>query len=378
MQGRTLINLNRIRADATDSLTAARPNALRALQVEELYGFALVATFFSYFGAMLTLGVLLETKEPWAIHWFAFATSITLYRVVLIWSHDRRRSADPDLWARRMILGNLLAGIQWGILGTVLYPDVSSATPVYRELYTMMVITCFVGGSVTSYAPVKWAHPALALPAGLPPTIYVFFLRDGVHLYAGAAALFFCLAVVYYALKLNRQIEDRLRLTIENRELLAKVSVANDSLANENQHLAHRAEVRRRSALAARNEAHFMAAHFMRSPLPMLECDSDYRLLSWNDATEKLLGYTLDEAHGQSLLKLLLTEEKHAQAASVMQKLIDEHSPASLSSRVITKSGQLLRCTCHLTPVVSPDGGPVRVAVIVSDVEDLGEFKRVA
>ena len=36
MQGRTLINLNRIRADATDGLTAAQPNALRALQVAEL------------------------------------------------------------------------------------------------------------------------------------------------------------------------------------------------------------------------------------------------------------------------------------------------------------------------------------------------------
>ncbi len=370
-----------MRADAAPGCTAAHDNALRALQVAELYSFALVATFLSYFGAVLTLGVLLETKEPWAMHWFALATTLTLYRLALIWGYEhyeRRSAVSPDWWARLMIVGNLLAGIQWGILGTVLYPVLSTTSHGYRELFTMMVITSYVGGSVTSYAPVKWAHSALALPAAVPPTIYVFFMRDGVHLYAGAAALFFCLAVVYYALKLNRQIEDRLRLTIENSELLAKVSITNDGLARENQQLAHRAEVRRRSALEARNEVHFMASHFMRSPLPMLECDSAYRLLSWNDATEKLLGYTLDEAHGQNLAQLLLPEEKHAQAASLMQQLIGEHSPASLCSQVITKSGRLLRCTCHLTPVIPADGGPARVAVIVSDVEDLGEFQKVA
>jgi hypothetical protein len=49
-----------------------------------------------------------------------------------------------------------------------------------------------------------------------------------------------------------------------------------------------------------------------------------------------------------------------------------------LKCRAITKSGRLLRCTFHVTPVISADGSPVRAAVIVSDVKDLGRFRQVA
>jgi PAS domain S-box-containing protein len=353
--------------------------SLRVMQVEELYDFAPVATSFSYFGAFLTFGVLMDTGDTRAgLFWFCLATATTLYRFVVIWGYENRRgsAADPELWANLVIAGNFFAGIQWGILGTFLFP----AEHGYREIFTMMVITCFVGGSVTSYASVKWAHPALALPAAVPPAIYMFFVQDGVHAYAGAAALFFTFAIVYYALKLNRHIGDRLRLIIENRDLLAQVRIANDSLTRENQQLAHRAEVRRRSMQVARNEVHLMAEHFQRTPLPMLECDAGYRLLSWNEAAEKLFGYTLDEAYGQNLaaLLLLLPAEKHAKAMSVMRHLVSGGRPRSLKCRAITKSGRLLHCTFHVTPVIPADGSPVRVDVIVSDVKDLGHFKQVA
>lgn len=353
--------------------------SLRVMQVEELYDFAPVATSFSYFGAFLTFGVLIDTGDMYAgLFWFCLATAVTLYRFVVVWGYEHRRgsAADPDLWAKLMIAGNIFAGIQWGILGTFLFP----AGHGYREIFTMMVITCYVGGSVTSYAAVRWAHPALALPAAVPPAIYIFFVQDGVHAYAGAAALFFSLAIVYYALKLNRHIEDRLRLIIENRDLLAQVRIANDSLTRENQQLAHRSEVRRRRVQVTRNEANLMAAHFRRTPLPMLECDAAYSLVSWNEAAEKLLGYTLDEAHGQNLaaLLLLLPAEKQAKAMSVMRHLVSGGRPKSLKCRAITKSGRLLHCTFHVTPVVPADGSPARIDVIVTDVKDLGHFRQVA
>jgi PAS domain S-box-containing protein len=353
--------------------------SLRVMQVEELYDFAPAATSFSYFGAFLTFGVLMDTGDTRAgLFWFCLATATTLYRFVVIWGYENRRgsAAVPDLWANLVIVGNLFAGIQWGILGTFLFP----AEHGYREIFTMMVITCFVGGSVTSYASVKWAHPALALPAAVPPAIYMFYVQDGVHAYAGAAALFFAFAIVYYALKLNRHIEDRLRLIIENRDLLDQVTIANDSLTRENQQLAHRAEVRRRRVQLTRNEAQLMAEHFQRTPLPMLECDAGYRLLSWNEAAEKLFGYTLDEAHGQNLaeLLLLLPAEKHEQVISIMRHLVTGGRPKSLKCRAITKSGRLLHCTLNVTPVIPADGSPVRVDVIVSDVRDLGQLKHVA
>ena len=161
---------------------------LRALQVEEIYRFAPTATGFSYFGALVTLGILIasgdiavvrlvwtlrvtsgaasavETREPgldvfrrqpdgrWKVTlgfliaagdigrgavWFLWATAVTCFRCVGIVSYRRRAAdSDPEAWGRLVIAANFLAGVQWGVLGTILFPD----TPGYLQLFTLMVI----------------------------------------------------------------------------------------------------------------------------------------------------------------------------------------------------------------------------------------------
>lgn len=339
--------------------------SLRVMQVEELFDFAPVATSFSYFGAFLTLGVLMDTGDMRAgLFWFSFATAITLYRFIVIWGYENRRgsAADPDLWANLVIAGNLFAGIQWGILGTFLFP----AEHGYREIFTVMVITCFVGGSITSYAPVKWAHPALALPAAVPPAIYVFYVQDGIHAYAGAAALFFCFALVYYAFKLNRHIEERFRLLIQNIALLEDAGGANARLERDNRELIYRAERNQRGKQVARTEAYMLATHIDHTPLPVIECDPQYQLLAWNLAAEKVFGYSFDEAVGQNLVQLLLPEETRSKVAPFVERLFRKRQPDSIEVEGVTKAGVHLTCTCHVTPIFSEQGKPLRLAIIVS------------
>ena len=339
--------------------------SLRVMQVEELYEFAPVATSFSYFGAFLTLGVLMDTGDMRAgLFWFCLATAITMYRFIVIWGYQHRRgsAADPDLWANLMIGGNFFAGIQWGILGTFLFP----AGHGYREIFTMMAITCYVGGSVTSYASVKWAHPALALPAAVPPAIYLFFVQDGVHAYAGAAALFFCFAIVYYAFKLYQHIEERFRLLIQNIALVEVAGGANARLERDKRELIYTAERNQRGKQAARTEAYMLATHIDHTPLPVIECDPQYQLLAWNLAAERVFGYRFDEAVGQNLAQLLLPEETHSKVAPFVERLFRERQPDSIEVEAVTKSGVRLTCTCHVTPVFSEQGKPLRVAIIVS------------
>ena len=139
---------------------------LRALQVDELYRFAPTAAGFSYLGALLTLGVLIETGDTGrGAIWFLWATGVTLFRLMTVVAYRRRLAgSDPEAWARLVIAANLLAGIQWGALGTLLFPEDYG----YRQIYTIMVITCYIGGSLTAYASVRWAHEAMAIPATIP------------------------------------------------------------------------------------------------------------------------------------------------------------------------------------------------------------------
>src|SRR5678815_3013877 len=135
-----------------------------------------------------------------------------------------------------------------------------------------MVIICFVGGSVTAYAAVRGAHEALSIPATLPTTVYLFFIHDGVHLWAGILGLFFCFAIVYYARKLNGLLEVNFRVQLERDDLITLTSMLNQKLERENRDLAHRVAVRGASVESARARADRLEALFDRSPLPQIEC----------------------------------------------------------------------------------------------------------
>src|SRR2546428_14126962 len=85
---------------------------LRALQVDELYKFAPSATAYSYFGALLTLGVLIQIGDIGrGAVWFLWATAVTFFRSFCIVSYRRRAPGSaPHSWAGRMGSANFLLG----------------------------------------------------------------------------------------------------------------------------------------------------------------------------------------------------------------------------------------------------------------------------
>jgi len=333
---------------------------VRALQVEELYRFGPMATGFSYFGALLTLGVLIEIGDIGrGALWFLWATGVTFFRSTCIVAYRRRGTAShPDGWAKLVLAGNFLAGVQWGILGTLLFPDGA----VYLQLFTLMVIICFVAGSVPAYASVRGAHEALSLPATVPTSIYLFFVHTGEHWYAGVMALFFCFAIVYYARKLSRDIEQRLRLQVERDDLLTLTGMLNEKLERENRDLAHRVAVRGASMTSARERAERFEALFERSALPQIECDAEGRVLACNPAAEKLFGVRHQEIAHRPLTTLLditdvelreMTHKAHAEIFVVKAR---------------AGAGQRVPCRASFTPLPEIEGRLPGFGVVLTGI----------
>lgn len=333
---------------------------VRALQVEELYRFGPMATGFSYFGALLTLGVLIEIGDIGrGALWFLWATGVTFFRSTCIVAYRRRGTAShPDGWAKLVLAGNFLAGVQWGLLGTLLFPDGA----VYLQLFTLMVIICFVAGSVPAYASVRGAHEALSLPATVPTSIYLFFVHTGEHWYAGVMALFFCFAIVYYARKLSRDIEQRLRLQVERDDLLTLTGMLNEKLERENRDLAHRVAVRGASMTSARERAERFEALFERSALPQIECDAEGRVLACNPAAEKLFGVRHQEIAHRPLTTLLditdvelreMTHKAHAEIFVVKAR---------------AGAGQRVPCRASFTPLPEIEGRLPGFGVVLTGI----------
>ena len=336
--------------------------AVRHLQIEEVFRFASTAAAFAFFGALLTLGVLIETGDVGrGSVWFLGATGVALFRVIVIIGYRRRDPAsDPEPWARLMIAANLLAGIQWGLLGTILFP----ADHGYRELFTIMVITCFVGGSLTTYSALPGAHPALAIPATVPTAIYLFFVQGGVHALAGTAALFFCAAIVYYSLKLTRHMKERFALQVAYEDLLKVTGGQNERLALENRELAHRAAVRAVSMGSARDQAERLFAQFLRSPLPMIECDAAAHVVSCNPAAERLLGEREEDVQGRPLAEHLASTGRAKFEAKGSDAFFGAGEASTHEVEVLAHGVRVARCVASFTRFPAPEGASAGFGVV--------------
>jgi len=328
--------------------------AVRSLQIEEVFRFAGNATAFSFFGAILTLGVLVDTGDAArGSVWFLWASLVTAFRFAIVVGYRRRDPrSDPEPWARLVILANLLAGIQWGLLGTVLFPQEHG----YRELFTVMVITCYVGGSLTAYSAIRWAHQALAIPATIPTAIYLFFVQDGIHLHAGIAALFFCFAIVHYSVRLNRHLGERFRLQVEHAELLQATGGLAERLTLENRELAYRAAVRAASMESARGEAERLYAHFLRSPLPMMECDANANVVACNRAAERLLGEREGDLQGRPLGAHLVWTGRGKSGSSGAEAFLGSADASTMEVDILAHGVRVARCLASFTRQPSPEG----------------------
>ena len=194
---------------------------LLAKQVNELFFFTPAAVAFSFIGSVATVVVFYDTGElQKGLFWLLYATMVMFFRTVVAYGYRQQAKpvARPERWARLVITGNIFAGIQWGLLGTLLFPVEHN----YRELFTVLVITSYVAGSIPAFSPVKWAHLALAVPASLPPAVYIFFMRENMNWLGGGMALFFIFCVLYFSFKQHQIVVYRMKVELENEELVAR------------------------------------------------------------------------------------------------------------------------------------------------------------
>jgi PAS domain S-box-containing protein len=348
------------------SLPGIDPKLLLARQVEELYDAAPTAVIFSFVGAIITLAVLAQTGDlARGIYWFAFSTFVLLIRGTTLWRYRQQPQpvADGRPWANAMVAGNFLAGIQWGILGTVLF----ASTDIYRELFTIMMIVGLVGGSVTPFAPVKWAHPAVSIPSALPSIVYIFFIHGGVQWLPGTMALFFMFTVIFFGLRHHHTVTNRLIVELRYKALLASMGESNSQLGHLNSELKYRSEIVKRAQLKASSSAAILARHVDRTLLPVIECDAHFVVVNWNAAAAHVLGYGAGEARGRNLGELLFPPERQANIRAFIDKLFRDDKPTTIDMFAVTRSGQRIPVRFYVTPIMSEEGTPLRIAVIVTD-----------
>jgi PAS domain S-box-containing protein len=101
----------------------------------------------------------------------------------------------------------------------------------------------------------------------------------------------------------------------------------------------------------------------------------DGTITIWNDAAERLYGYSVGEAVGKSFSMLLPDDRSHEQTLA-LQRLRDGKRVGSFETVRRRKDGTLIDVSVGYSPIRDADGRPIGAAVIARDISDRKRAER--
>ncbi|MFK5949398.1 MAG: EAL domain-containing protein [Methylococcales bacterium] len=126
--------------------------------------------------------------------------------------------------------------------------------------------------------------------------------------------------------------------------------------------------IRDDQANIADSEQH-MRLHYERTPLGVIEWDTDFQVVDWNPAAERIFGYSKEEALGQRANFIVPGHERNA-VDTVWQNLMTNRDVIHQVNENITREGQSRLCEWYNTPLVDTHGKVIGVASLVDDITE--------
>ncbi|MDH5647375.1 MAG: PAS domain S-box protein, partial [Candidatus Heimdallarchaeota archaeon] len=107
-----------------------------------------------------------------------------------------------------------------------------------------------------------------------------------------------------------------------------------------------------------------------QAPLGGIEWDTNFCVVEWNAAAEKIFGYTYNEAKGNNPLKFLMPEYVVTDIEQIWDALITQTGGEKSINENITKDGRVILCEWHNAPLRDESGKVVGVASVVQDITE--------
>ena len=174
-----------------------------------------VATFFLYLGAT-PLRVLLG--------WLVVNNLVSVARYALVRAY-RRASPTPDeapLWHRRFVVGTFVAGVIWGMLGSVLLPPGDTE---YHAIATAALVGT-TGVGLYTLAASRVAYLSLTVPTLLQGAVVIPLGGEWVSLMLGGGLGIFILIAIVNSSMVEGVQDEMLRLRFENSRIAAEREAA--------------------------------------------------------------------------------------------------------------------------------------------------------
>ncbi|WP_334158307.1 hybrid sensor histidine kinase/response regulator [Achromobacter insolitus] len=225
----------RIRQVQVDALRRSFPFALSGSLISASF------SAFALFGVLPGLEILL---------WLGATLVVGALRWASVVAYDRHR-ADPSAaqrWVRRMLIGNLVSGILWGLP----FAYWTFFVPLEYQLFFIVILFGLGTGAIYSNYMLLPVMYAFEVPAFAPMFIALAAQPSAIHLALVTGGLAYLVATLAFIHRMNRTHLDALRLGYENLALLEQV--------RQEKTAAERSDLEKSRFLAA-------ASHDLRQPV---------------------------------------------------------------------------------------------------------------
>lgn len=285
-----------------------------------------IAVFFIFSGVVPEVNLKL---------WLSIFICAYLLRLVVTRAYRRQVTLDPDP-VRYLILFRaltLLCGLAWGSVGILLYND----SIVYQSfLTTLLAGVCATSASV--YMVDKFTNISFLIATLLftPPML----LAHGNHISSMIAIALVIFGIYSFAINLNN-----------GKKFLETIKLRFEAQQSE-------------ETISALSERHRL--HMEHTPLAVIEWDNNLNITFWNNAAEKMFGYSSEQALGKNAT-LFVAESHLGLIQEHLSSLIRGLDSPHTQIESISNNGQIIYCEWFNTVLHDAYGNINGVASLIQD-----------
>jgi diguanylate cyclase (GGDEF)-like protein/PAS domain S-box-containing protein len=179
---------------------------------------------------LLTLALLWRVADPPTLTaWLCGIVGVSSARLALAHAYRSKHGIAARPWLYAYLLGTVLAGMSWGMLGLL----VDFAWPAVHQVGAFTVLAGVCAGAISNNGSHLAAYLAFLVPCLGPLVARLVFSGDPSLALLGAAATLYGAGLTGIALPYSRALEKAQVLAAEKDGLLGRVSAFNDELQAE-------------------------------------------------------------------------------------------------------------------------------------------------
>ncbi len=129
----------------------------------------------------------------------------------------------------------------------------------------------------------------------------------------------------------------------------------------------HDINQRRKMEQEIRSYSQHLMLYREQSPLATIEWNTKFEIIGWNNAAEKIFGYSYEEAYGKTT-QILLPCDVKIDVEKIWQDLVDSNQPSTSTNENLTKDNQIILCEWHTSLLKNEADEAIGAISIVQDI----------